>query len=284
MAGSQEASPEDDYRRSIEEWYRGRIEFLTSDTGYLTLVGLSPLDKGANRLGSGENSSVMFPEKAPKNIGTIYLKDNKLEIAIMPGVNVAHKGEPVDKMYIQSDADGDPTKLEMGTITFHVIERAGELYVRISDRESELRAGFDGIERFPVDPRYRVVGRFETYDPPKPLKIPNVLGYENDFPCPGAIVFEFNGKTHRLEPLYIYEDEFFIVFGDETSGMETYGGGRFLYTPLPDDSGKVVLDFNKAYNPSCAFTRHSTCPLPHKANVLSFRVESGEKAWGGGSH
>jgi uncharacterized protein (DUF1684 family) len=203
----------------------------------------------------------------------------------MPGVEVTHEGEPVDKMYIESDEGGaSPTKLVMGTITFYVIERAGELYVRISDSDSEMRAAFDGIERFPVDPRYRVVGRFEKYDPPKPLRIGNVLGHETVYPCPGAIVFEFDGKTHRLEPMAVEAGEFFIVFADETSGLETYGGGRFLYAPLPDDSGNVVLDFNKAYNPSCAFTPHATCPLPHEGNVLPFRVESGEKAWSKGSH
>lgn len=276
---------DDAYRASVDEWYQKRIERLTAPSGYLSLVGLYPLEEGANRFGSGENNQLVFPDKAPKRMGTIYYANDKLEIAVMPGVTITHDGEPVDKMYVESDRDGDPTVLESGTFTFYVIERAGELYLRLKDTDSDVRRNFDGIERYPVDPTWRIEAEFVPYDPPKPITIPTILGYEVTEQCPGAIVFEKNDKEYRLEPMPTASGEqFFIVFGDETSGMETYGGGRFLYCPVPDENGKLVIDFNKAYNPPCAFTPYATCPLPHRENMLSLRVEAGEKAWGGGSH
>lgn len=269
-----------DYKKSIEEWHRGRIARLTAPDGYLSLVGLFPLEEGANRFGSAESNSMVFPEKAPKRMGTIYLKDGKLEVAIMPGVSVTHDGEPVDKMRIESDAEGEPTVLESGTFSFYVIDRAGELYLRVKDSESEALKNFGTIERFPVDEKWRIEATFEPYDPPKPIHVPNVLGYEFTEQCPGAIVFEVGGETYRLEPMSRSGDEYFVVFGDETSGLETYGGGRFVYVPVEDENGKLVIDFNKAYNPPCAFTPHATCPLPHKENILPLRIEAGEKAYG----
>lgn len=270
---------DDAYRKAIEEWHQKRIERLTSNDGYLTFVGLFPLEEGTNRFGSAENNQIVFPAKAPKRAGTIYLKNGKLEIAAMPGVEIRCDGKPVDKIPVVSDAEGPPSQFEMGSLRFHVIERAGELYLRVRDSDNAIRKSFHGIERFPVDPKWRIEARFEPYDPPKPLKVPNVLGYEFDTQCPGAIVFELDGQTCRLEPMATEGDEFFIVFRDETSGLETYGGGRFLYAHVPDDSGKMVLDFNKSYNPPCAFTPFATCPLPHKANILEVRIEAGEKAY-----
>jgi uncharacterized protein (DUF1684 family) len=277
IAGDKE---EQAYVQEIEAWHQGRIDRLTAPDGYLSMAGLFPIDEGANRFGSAASNAMVFPEKAPKQMGTLYYKNDKLEIAAMPGVTITHNGEPVDKMYIQSDRDGEPTVLESGTFHFYVIERRGELYMRVKDAESALRESFAGVERFPVDPKYRIEARFEPYNPPKPIIIADVLGHETTQECPGAIVFELDGRTCRLEPtLSTSGDEFFIVFGDETSGLETYGGGRFLYTRVQDEDGKVVLDFNKAYNPPCAFTPYSTCPLPHRENILPVRIEAGEKAW-----
>jgi uncharacterized protein (DUF1684 family) len=90
-----------------------------------------------------------------------------------------------------------------------------------------------------------------------------------------------HGQDLRLYP--VLEEpgakELFFIFRDQTSGKETYGAGRFLYSALPRE-GTVVLDFNKAYNPPCAFTPYATCPLPPKENRLAVRVEAGEKKYG----
>jgi uncharacterized protein (DUF1684 family) len=99
------------------------------------------------------------------------------------------------------------------------------------------------------------------------------------------LVFEVNGKTHRLDPvLEKGSKQLFIIFGDKTTGKETYGAGRYLYADPAGDDGKVVLDFNKAYNPPCAFTQFATCPLPPRQNRLAIRVEAGEKKYAGSGH
>jgi uncharacterized protein (DUF1684 family) len=146
--------------------------------------------------------------------------------------------------------------------------------------ESEALATFKSIDRFPVSETWRFEGRFEAYDPPRKLLVPNVLGYDFEQTCPGRVVFEVGGVECALEPTSASATSLFFVFGDETSAVETYGGGRFLVADAPSEDGKVIIDFNKAYNPPCAFTPFATCPLPHAANLLTVRIEAGELNFG----
>ena len=169
--------------------------------------------------------------------------------------------------------------LELGRLSLHVIERGGRLGIRLKDRESPLRKAFTGLSWFPIDERYRVVARFVPYDPPKALKVPNVLGNVTPMPSPGRAEFTIDGKAVQLDGVLEEPDatELFFIFRDQTSGHETYGAGRFLYADLPKD-GKLVLDFNKAYNPPCAFTPYATCPLPPPQNRLPVRIEAGRRS------
>ena len=74
--------------------------------------------------------------------------------------------------------------------------------------------------------------------------------------------------------------DWFVIFGDQTNGRETYGGGRFLYLTPPAAGSPAVVDFNKAYNPPCVFSPYATCPLPPAQNKLAVRIEAGEKSFG----
>ena len=270
---------DDEYRKEVDEWYQSRIERLKSPDGYLTLAGLFPLADGENRFGSAEDNDLVFPHGVPAHAGVFTSNDGGVRIDVAEGVTITAADEAVRSMPLTTDADQRPTVLALGSFRFYAIERAGKLYVRLKDRQSELRQNFEGIERFPVDVAWRIEGRFKPYDPPKTLRIPNVLGYEIEESCPGAVVFDVRGETFYLEPTPAGGGRLFIVFGDETSGQDTYGGGRFLVADAPSEDGIVVLDFNKAYNPPCAFTPYATCPLPHQANRLPVRIEAGEKKW-----
>ena len=183
-----------------------------------------------------------------------------------------------------SDADEETTVLDMDTFRFYVIERAGDYYLRVKDSDAATRKNFQGIERYPVDPKWRIEARLEPYNPPKTLQIPNVLGVTFEESCPGMLVLQIDGSTHRLEPVNRSGGLLFVVFGDETSGLETYGGGRMLYVDPPSPDSTFVVDFNKAYNPPCVFTPYATCPLPHADNILQVPVRAGEKAYGEASH
>jgi len=269
------------YRQQIADWHRQRIAELTRPDGWLTLVGLNWLQDGANAFGSDSGNAVVFPPKAPPFMGMFYLKNGHVTVKIRPEVTVYHQGQRVDSLALQPDVTGAPTVLSHGTLHWYIIKRGERYAARIKDSESPLRIRFKGIERFPVNLRWRIPARFDPYDPPKTIAVPTVLGTTVSQPCPGRLVFEWEGHTYTLDVIQENPaDPFFILFGDRTNSQETYGGGRFLDVDPPDHSGFTILDFNKAYNPPCAFTPYATCPLPPAQNHLPFAVRAGEKSYG----
>ena len=183
---------------------------------------------------------------------------------------------PVTTLPMVSDGDGKPTVLTSGTLLFHVIDRGGEQFLRVRDRNSPTLAAFEGIDRFPVDPRWRVTARLIP-EPGATIAITNVLGQVETSPCPGALEFDLEGQTHRLRPTVSSDGSLFFVFADTTNGQQTYGAGRFLDADPIGDDGLVELDFNKAHNPICSMSEFATCPLPPTGNRLPIAVEAGEK-------
>jgi len=279
------ATAQDDassYVSEIESWRQRRLASLTSDDGWLTLVGLTWLEQGESRLGSGTGSQVVFPTgKAPELVGSIFVAGTEARIEVAPGVEVLHEGRPVESMALATDAGGSPTVLELGAISFYLIDRDGRLAVRMKDPGNPAREAFAGIETWPVDPSWRHEARLETHDPPRTVPIPTVLGTVSPSASPGTVVFERDGEELRIDALEAADDnELFLVFADGTTGRESYGGGRYLYAEV-DSHGVVDLDFNKAYNPPCAFTAFATCPLPPRQNRLPIRIEAGEMAYHG---
>lgn len=272
----------DSYRQEIDSWHKKRLQSLKNPDGYLSLAGLFSLVEGTNRFGSAADNDMVFPDGTPPRAGAFIVTDGAVRVEVAQGVQITENDAPVKSAELKSDSEGGPTVLAMGTLRFYVIDRSGSLYVRLKDHNSEALKHFEGIDRFPVEPEWRVEARFEPYDPPKIILVPNVLGGEFEELCPGRVLFEVAGEACILEPMSASDGRLFFVFGDGTSGLETYGGGRFLKADPPSDDGIVVLDFNKSYNPPCAFTPFATCPLPHTANLLTVRVEAGEKSWGKG--
>lgn len=278
------SDPDSTYRQEIDAWHRGRIERLHNPEGWLTLVGLFRLREGENRFGSDADNDLVFPASAPAHAGTIRIEDSRARLTVHESVTVLHDDETVETMDLESDAGGRPTKLRMGSLQFYVIDRSGDLLLRVRDLESPLLDTFEGIERYPVSPKWRVEARLEPYEPGRTLKVPNVLGTVSEEPCPGALVFELEGQTYRIDAMASGEDLLFIVFGDATNGEETYGGGRYIYVPRPEEGDTVMLDFNKAYNPPCIFTPYATCSLPPEQNKLPIPVLAGEKNYHGYEH
>jgi len=174
---------------------------------------------------------------------------------------------------LKHDVDDDKSdKLTIGPIQFYVIDRDGRLAVRVKDAQSATLRNFKGTQFFPINPEFRFEARFI----PSPMKVnvPNVLGRAELQDSPGLVEFSYKGHKYQLRPIFEGKTLFFI-FKDLTSKKETYQAGRMVNTPLPKD-GKVVLDFNKAYNPPCIFSPYATCPLPLKENILPIRIEAGE--------
>lgn len=274
------------YRAEIEKWKAARVARLTADDGWLTVIALSWLEEGENRIGSAPSNRVVFPAgKAPAWLGTIRLAPGakgKAQFTAAPGVRVTHEDKPVSTIALASDADaGDPTILEHGTLSFYLIQRGDRVGVRVKDSASPKRKNFHGIESYPVDAKWRVPATFARYPKGKSIAIPNILGNVTQEPSPGAVVFSVGGKEYRLDAVdESGEEDLFLIFADRTSGATTYGAGRFLYAARPGADGKTVVDFNKAYNPPCAFTPFATCPLPPPQNRLPIAIEAGEKSYG----
>ncbi|HSN88167.1 MAG TPA: DUF1684 domain-containing protein [Thermoanaerobaculia bacterium] len=276
-------TPDTAYRQEVEAWRQDREKGLKQEDGWFSLVGLFWLKEGENRFGSDLGNTVILPEgKAPAEAGTLVRKGGAVQIRVKPGVGITHQGQPVEVLDLLADTSGQATVLELGTLSFHVIQRGDRVGVRVKDSKSPALAAFHGLDNYPVQPAWKVEARFEPYTPAKTVPIPNVLGQVDDSPSPGAVVFDRGGKTHRLDALEGSPDGgLFLIFADATNGKETYGAGRFLVTDPPKD-GKVVVDFNKAYNPPCAYSAYATCPLPPQQNRLALRVEAGEKKYGEG--
>ncbi|MBK7188875.1 MAG: DUF1684 domain-containing protein [bacterium] len=280
--GREAATTTPEYVAEVDAWHAQRIERLRSDTGWLTLVGLHDLDPAlVNTVGSDSTALVRLVDKAPAHVGELAFVGGRWSFSAAPGTMVTladSANAPVTALTLATDHDGPATTLACGSLLFFVVQREGAFFVRVKDRESETLRSFQGIDRYPVDARWRVTARLEGG--PGTVKVPNVLGQESDEPSPGTLVFELAGTKCRLTPTGAPGEELFLVFGDATNNHGTYGGGRFLSAPAPAADGTVVLDFNRAYNPPCVFTPYATCPLPGKANTLPVAIEAGEKSWG----
>ncbi|MFQ5511941.1 MAG: DUF1684 domain-containing protein [Candidatus Krumholzibacteriia bacterium] len=271
------------YRDEINAWQVHRLDRLRSPTGYLSLTGLYWLREGKNSFGSDPSNDIVFRSKdAPPRMGVIYLEQGGIRMEARAGTGIQSNGKMVENIVLHHDTDAEHkrTELVLGTMTWYVIKRGERFGIRLKDSESETLREFKTVERFPVDERWRIDGRFETYDPPKHIPITSVGDIHTNEASTGAVVFDVDGVSCRLDVLAEPGDEtLFVIFGDETSGSETYGGGRFLVVRAPGEDGRVVLDFNKAYNPPCAFSDFTTCPLPPRQNHIPVRVTAGEKVY-----
>ena len=273
----QKGSPE--YISEVEQWDQKRISRLKEETGWLNLAGLFWLKEGENKFGSAKNNDIIFPS-GPGHIGSLFLIDSIVTIKVNPGVEVLHNGTSVSEMIMNDDYSDSTTFLQTGSLKWNIIKRTKGFAIRLRDLSSKLVKEFKGIERFPINVDWKIEAKFEVYDPPKKIMIPDIVGTVDEESSPGAVLFEADGKIFRMDALDAGGSRIWFIFADETSGDETYGAGRFLYTDKPDSAGKVILDFNKAYNPPCVFSKFATCPLPPKDNYLKLRITAGEKMWG----
>ena len=268
-----------EYITEINNWHKKRIARLKEETGWLNLVGLFWLKDGENRFGSAKDNDIIFPS-GPEHIGSLFLKDSTVTINVLPGVPVVNNEQPVTHIILKDDHTEDPTILALGSLRWYIIKRTKGYAVRLRDLNAKLLKTFKDIQRFPVNVDWRIEAKFEKYDPPKKITIPDIVGTAEVDDSPGAVVFKKDNQTYRMDALDAGGNRIWFIFADETSGIETYGAGRFLYTNKPDSNGTVILDFNEGYNPPCVFTRFATCPLPPKNNYLKLRITAGEKMWG----
>lgn len=266
---------DDDYSASIEAWRAQRYEALQKPDGYLGFIGSGLVSPGEHRVGSASDNDIVLPQ-GPEHLGTLTLAANGTAQFRSAADDVGRiDGQPFDLVTLHNQLeDGGPTRIDFGSSWFYLV-RTGELIGwRLRDENSPLRLNFHGIPHFAVDPAWRILADWQPFDPPRTLEYVTVLGTPEEGTVSGQAVFEHDGQRYTLMPTDA-DGQLFFVFADRTSGKTSYGAGRFLYADAPKD-GKVVLDFNRAYNPPCALNGHVVCPTAPPENRLRLAVEAGE--------
>lgn len=284
--GDKEAAPvkaavDPAFAAEQQQWRLQRYNELHAPDGWTSLVGLHWLEHKAHYIGSGPGSGIRLAV-GPAKLGMVARNGDTVTFTPERGVALSVDGKPLTgRIRFYSDRDATPTKIAFddGRGQLSLIHRGERFALRVKHADAYSRSGFTGLDYWPGGPDWRVKARFVPHPVGKTLPIVDITGLTTEMPNAGALEFERDGKTWRLEALGEPGRELFVIFGDRTSGHGSYPAGRYLDLPAPDASGNVVIDFNHAYNPPCAFTPFATCPLTPPENRLDLRVEAGEQAY-----
>jgi hypothetical protein len=232
-------------------------------------------------IGSAPGNNVILPkELAPATLGTVSVQGTKVHLSLAPGqkMRAVEEGK-LGAEFVERDLLASDQRVEWftsGRLSLQVVRREdGRIVLRTADRDAPIRKTFAGRVWFDPKADYRIPARFVPQ--PKGTKIPiaNVRGEISYEEVAGYLEFELDGATVRLDALDD-DGDLFIIFRDATSAKTTYGAGRFLAIKKPQD-GAWFVDFNKAYNPPCAFSSYTTCPLPPPQNWMKSAVPAGER-------
>jgi len=273
----------DNYLAEVKQWNSARIAALKQPDGWLNLEGLFWFKKGVNSFGSASTNDLVYNNAAfPKHLGDFIYEDGKVywkdagaeKITIKEGDLVQNSGS----INLLTATEGQYTS-QWKKFVWIVIQREDKVGVRFRNLKAKTLLEFKGIERFPVDAKWRIKAKVIPQNQ-NPLMIMNVLGQNTAQKHGGQLVFDIDGTTYQLDAIDEGGIRLFVTFADATSGKTTYGSGRFIELERPDANGYTYIDFNKAYNPPCAFTEFATCPLPPPQNRLSIAIPAGEKKYG----
>lgn len=268
------------YEKEIADWRDGRLQRLTKPNSWLALVGMHWIEVGKTRVGAAADNGTRLAVGPPK-VGLVSLdRDGNIEFTPEAGAEILIDGQPASgPVKLISDADGTPTVVgfNKGDARFIVIKRGGKYALRVHDALAPTRMNFPGIPSFDVDPAFRFNARFTAHPPGKKIDIVNILSMVEPMDNPGTVTFEKDGKSFTLEAVDEGDHKLFLIYADRTSGHESYAAARFLYAEYPDANGMTVVDFNKGYNPPCALSEFSTCPMPPLSNRLDLAITAGEK-------
>ena len=272
------------YVDSVQQW-RDKVEQgLRRDNGWLTLAGRFQMKPGANTFGTGKDNDLVFPPElkgtGPERLGTLIVDPSgkKVTLKLADGVSMTSEGKPFSGERVMGSSTDKRDWVSLDRISMHIIEREGRYILRLADNQSLVRKNFQGRVWYAVNEKFRVDAKFVAYPPGRKISIVNVIDEVSDEPCPGYVEFKLKGVKYKMDVVGDDDDGLFFVMRDGTAGKTTYRPSRFLYVekkPRPNET--FTLDFNRAYNPPCAFSEFTTCPLPPEQNILKTRIEAGEK-------
>ena len=267
-------SPPSEY----QEWKIKRKSALYAEDGYLNLAGLYPIENGSYTIGSGDYNDIKFPEDFLENFGKAVIEDSIISFYFNDNVIL---NDTLKTKYFKYNYFKYQNNFTLGSFLWYVHMDSGVKGIRIRNFQHPLLEKDLDINFFSYKPKMNIKANFERFSMPSIKKLKNIQGGFFNDTIPGIIHFNFNNNNYSLQPTIAPSGRFFIVFGDQTNGNESYGGGRFLYIDPPKKNGDIIIDFNKAYNPPCVFSTFTTCPIPSKENILPFKVIAGEKNYNG---
>jgi uncharacterized protein len=275
----------DAYKDSIEQWREHRVESLKRPDGWFSYAGSGIVNLGTSTIGSAADNSIVLP-KGPAHLGTLVL--NKAGVAKFRAAGKGEAtidGKPIKgKVTLKDNANGGtPTHVDIGNAWFYLVRMDSVIGWRFRDPESAALKSFSGIDNFAIDPSWRIEADWQAFEPAHEIELFTIINTLEKAPVPGKAMFERDGNHFELQPVLEDDGRLFFIFTDKTSGKETYGAARFLYAD-PAKDGKVILDFNKAFNPPCALSPHVVCPTAPAQNRLALSVTAGEKTYRGASH
>lgn len=265
------------YQEQIKQWQSNRVKEITAPDGWLSLIGLYWLKEGESTFGKSRLNTIPFPKGTPNYIGKFILEKDSVYMKIDELVDV-RIGDAFPKMtYLQADKNGAPTIATLENFSWYLLQRENRFGIRLRDAKNSAIKKFKGIDHFAVSQDWQIPATLRLSENKKSVTLRNVVDMDVQMKLEGYLIFEIGGVTYELEALDGGQDSYFIIFADETTGVETYGAGRYLYVPRVDAAGNTLIDFNKAHNPPCVFTDFATCPLPSAKNTLAISILAGEK-------
>ncbi|HVZ49964.1 MAG TPA: DUF1684 domain-containing protein [Gemmatimonadaceae bacterium] len=273
------------HRDSIEQWHKFRQNAIYGPTGWATLLGFWWIKPGETSLGWDLENTIALPkDRAPRNLGTVWADRDSARFVAAPGAKVFADTmtTPVGEIRLHPDYEEHATTLRAGSLQIQYLVREDRGVfrpaIRIKDTLSAARVA-PPLRYFPTDIKWRVQASYKPVAGADSLNIIGVLGTETKMAHPGNLSFQLEGKPFTLMVIREPEDhttDLFVMFTDSTNRKETYPSTRYVWVSPPDSLGRTVIDFNKAYNPPCAFTRFATCPFPPKGNHIPVYITAGE--------
>lgn len=265
------------YERQHTIWKNQRIKSLTATEGWLSLEGLFWLKEGDNSIGTKSKYDILFPEFAADYIGVIKKEGDQFTFETGGESYVTVDDERIVNGELQSDVEGSPTKLQHKSLIFYIIKRGDKYALRLKNTLAKKRYSLKQIPAYPIDYNFVLEANVKQAKGTQSLAVEDVTGSKQTYEIQAYLEFFLDGKKHKLAAFDGGENHYFVIFNDLTSGMSTYGGGRYIYVAKPENNGTTTLDFNRSINPPCAFTDFATCPLPPEENYIKFKIEAGEQ-------
>lgn len=285
LANQRLAWATDDYTQSIEQWRTDRVESLKKPDGWFSYAGSGIVNLGKSTIGSADSNTIVLP-RGPAHLGTLIVdKAGSATFRAERGSGATIDGQPIKgKVKLKDNAGGaKPTRIDIGDTWFYLVRMNDLIGWRFRDPQSAQRQSFTGIDTFAIDPSWRIEADWQAFEPAHEIELMTIINTLEKAPVPGKAVFERDGQRFELQPVLEDDGQLFFIFTDQTSGKETYPAARFLYAD-PARDGKLVLDFNKAFNPPCALSPHVVCPTAPPENRLKLRVAAGEKTYRAAAH